>query len=609
MGKPKIKWQKKDKSFINPYTFLPLIDKCKRDTFNIEKSKFTGFLECEIKTETPLFIPNTTNDKAFLKYTKTASETDFKLYDFFSYNDISNKNDCDNDPEPKLPVIPGSEIRGVLRSVYEAITNSCMSTVDVNKKLNKRTAAVGKPGIIGKDKNGWYLVDAIRYQINRNATYKEGQKVFFIKKGFRIKKHSIKEGDFYNFGYFHKSSESLTQDKGNKKYESVFVPKGGTKKYLSNEAKETLVNRLNQLIDIYKQIEDTDYKNYDKKDKLFLIYYAIHNVNGNEVFYVSPAAMSQEVFQNNLAQILKNQGEFQPCESTDCICPACSLFGMVSPNNSIASRVRITDAKLIDKDTEINKLYYAPAVLEELSSPKLQATEFYLLGKSRYGKLDIWNYDYAGNGQRKYYNDKQDYIPLIKGRKFYWHNKNWMKNVHFDNINEHIGERNVCVRLLREETIFKFTIYTDGISKNELQNLIWSVNLGNNDDLQCHKLGMGKPLGLGSVKMRVISVNERKISLTPEETIIRKVLPLDIDVNSIGPICYDETTKNRLLKITDFNNSFANIQYPFAEDKIDDGENGSGGHQWFIANREDGITYELPHIDDQKQSMLEFIKY
>ena len=72
----------------------------------------------ENDTKTPIHIPDT-------EILET-EESGHEVYDFFHYNN------CDD------PVIPGSEIRGLVRSVYEALTGSCLSAGMEDHKIYKK---------------------------------------------------------------------------------------------------------------------------------------------------------------------------------------------------------------------------------------------------------------------------------------------------------------------------------------------------------------------------------------------------------------------------------------------------------------------------------------
>jgi CRISPR/Cas system CSM-associated protein Csm5 (group 7 of RAMP superfamily) len=80
-------------------------------------------MECTLETLTPLYIPRGARD----------GDTEFFSYDHDS-------------PSPK-PVIPSLSICGVVRSVYEALTNNCLSTADDEQLLYKRTNEPKKPGL------------------------------------------------------------------------------------------------------------------------------------------------------------------------------------------------------------------------------------------------------------------------------------------------------------------------------------------------------------------------------------------------------------------------------------------------------------------------------
>ena len=119
--------------FVNPYNFISFPkEKAKAYT---DLDRHTGFIEYTVTTKTPLFIPNSSSESAFQESKK---EADHKSYDFFSYQDLDPTKNYEN--QYFTPVIPGSEIRGVVRSVYETLTDSCMGILNsddypVNRKI------------------------------------------------------------------------------------------------------------------------------------------------------------------------------------------------------------------------------------------------------------------------------------------------------------------------------------------------------------------------------------------------------------------------------------------------------------------------------------------
>ena len=83
------------------------------------KELYSGKIVCTLETQTPLIIPDTSDPKK--------DENGHEYYEFFSLNEEL----C----------IPGSEIKGMISSVYEALTNSCLRIFDEKKRLSWRMEA------------------------------------------------------------------------------------------------------------------------------------------------------------------------------------------------------------------------------------------------------------------------------------------------------------------------------------------------------------------------------------------------------------------------------------------------------------------------------------
>jgi CRISPR-associated protein (TIGR03986 family) len=122
-----------------PYNFVPLPEKvllaeefAAHDKYDSERH--TGYIELDIKTETPLYTrcafpisvyqnPNNFDDKGKLKVT-----TDLNCQQFFHRGDA------------QIPVIPGSTVRGMTRSLVEILAYGKMNFV-TNKQLVYRSVA------------------------------------------------------------------------------------------------------------------------------------------------------------------------------------------------------------------------------------------------------------------------------------------------------------------------------------------------------------------------------------------------------------------------------------------------------------------------------------
>ena len=133
--------------FINPFNFFPLSENPPKRGYS-RGGSLTGVIRYTLRTRTPLIIPDTRNDHAFDVRDEMGNPADqeHRSYDFFSYDEEG----------PAKPVIPGSQIRGMLRSYYEILTNSCMSFVDDEEVLSKRTNEVFKAGLLERTGDGSY---------------------------------------------------------------------------------------------------------------------------------------------------------------------------------------------------------------------------------------------------------------------------------------------------------------------------------------------------------------------------------------------------------------------------------------------------------------------
>lgn len=111
-----------DYRFLNPYNFVRslearpqghILGNCPPPPHD-RYVGLTGRITCEVEAVTPLFISDSHNIKV-----DPDGEKEHKIYRFFEY-----------DGQPSLPA---SSLRGMTRSVYEAVTNSCFSVFQEDK--------------------------------------------------------------------------------------------------------------------------------------------------------------------------------------------------------------------------------------------------------------------------------------------------------------------------------------------------------------------------------------------------------------------------------------------------------------------------------------------
>lgn len=615
-------YRKSNSYFVNPYHFVPLGTECTRSDIAETRDRpdlMTGWIECALTAQSPLFVPNSSNDD--LCQIRDGAET-VKSYDFASYEDLSGpkRNGKDWGPHPAHPIIPGSELRGVIRSAFEAVTNSCMSIIDDDAVLYKRSTTPGKPIVFTTNNGGYVCFDCDRIGV---ATWKkygktpneQDQNDFTeeLDKNYRVEGKTVhylpSEQKFENHSgypcftfaeelYFRKKDIPAGMKKGyvhigenfmNKHHESLFtkprqVPFDETAQKNFCKAVENFYANMDLYADktvnqAYKSGKHKGYKGTNIQKEGIIPAYC-KKIDGR--FYLSPAAIGREVFYNRIYNLLHS---YTPCVDSQHVCPACALFGFVaearrqrgdddaSAPDALSGRVRFSDAS-----PEGKTLFLAPRPLPELASPKPSATEFYLEKPSQ--PADMWNYDYAFVWPKKGAKDPEpvpNYKPQIRGRKFYWHSDPGEDGPQLSK-GERCTQRHVFVRPVRKGAVFGFKVYFDRVTPEELKKLLWVLTIGGKSN-HGHKLGMGKPLGLGSVSIAVKDIKQRRIGPDAEYALVSR---LDLMEDVADAIEEKKKEVKAFLRITELQPVFehnATVEYPHMEgetDKI---------YRWFVGNK------------------------
>ena len=111
------------KAFINPYTFVPLPDKVKRDKphghARAVEGGLTGYLDVEFAFRSPLMMPVDWNIPGETTVTGTRIE--------------------------ERVTVPGSSVRGAVRSLFEVISSSCLSILDPDYRPAHRASLEMRP--------------------------------------------------------------------------------------------------------------------------------------------------------------------------------------------------------------------------------------------------------------------------------------------------------------------------------------------------------------------------------------------------------------------------------------------------------------------------------
>ena len=581
--------EKKDseKKFINPYTFVPISKKEPErikfeELYKDSNGKIDGCIECSLETKSSVFVPNTSR----------TFECGFN--DFFSYEDLSKKSERAIPKEaPKYPRIPGSEIRGMVRSIYEQLTDSCLSVIDNENLAVKRSPKPKAAGVWDRSKDVLYEAGRRAIKEKEVDVLKEKSGEEFIT-GKEVFVHCNQKGYVQNISFDNnKNAESGFIIKGekfqNKKSDSVIVPKFN--KVVKNQLTQLDKDRFKAVLDRYAGYED--YKKAYNSDIRFLpIFYEKVESNLGDKLYMSPAMITKEVFENTISEILEqNHFKHQPCNAETGFCPACRLFGTIANEKSIASRLRFTDTEVFE-----NAVFDEPRFIPVLGMPRYSSTEFYLQ-KPKDSKVAMWNYDYYTiNGRNKI--EKQiTYKPHLKGRKVYWQGADKLsaeKKLDRKDEIKNLNIRSAC-RALKQGSKTKFKVYFEDISKTELGALLYSLTLGK----ECnHRIGRGKPYGMGAIKVNIEKLTIRKFVFEEGKICIKEDCedPKDYKLSTLE----EENKKYIEIYSTPLSNSEACIvgyPKPLTQDEI---------FKWFAKNR--GRTIQAPQIDQVLPDITDKVK-
>lgn len=398
----------------------------------------------------------------------------------------------------------------------------------------------------------------------------------------------------------------LGEENWNKHHESVFCK--GEKLELEEKDIQLAMAGLEETVKIYgnsainRNLEEGKlwYPSYYrmKEEGCIPVWYKYLKVKKEEILYLSMASIGRKAYHTTMNDLVNKK---QPCKLRKEMCEACRLFGMAGKKEAVGSRIRFTDAVYTSSEYKKEEV-----TLTELGSPRTSYMPFYAnVAEDKFGAKNKLGYDAGTIG--------------IRGRKFYWHSKNW-KQV---NSNIEGNNRNATVELFEtkgENNAFEFKVYFDEITKEELKKLIFSLNFWENkkDGDMCHKIGHGKPIGLGSIKITVDDICQRTFSEKEGykvDSIMENYTKGSKENFKIEDIPFNVSDKSNetvqsLLKICNFKNTIDTC-YPYVEKQNGlKGEiNDFASHQWFKENMSAGLRGHdhklqyLPKILDKNQGL------
>lgn len=613
--------------FINTYNFVPFgyvteeQRTSREQVYRGENSLVSGWLTVKLDTRTPLIIPDGAHPRYYdceNEHYVTNPDEDLKntLHKEYSFLRIPSL----KDPSVLEPVIPGSELRGMIRSVYETVTDSCVPfLLNDQERISQRVPAFGslrKRGLLAYEpisesskERHWVLYSAYadREKVvydkrdkknpirDKNGNFLPPNGTYVKDKGWLQYNIPVNNRNPYHIAYLNKNSVVFSWDycdedgkrdqkRNDEPYEalkaSLFKKKKENEKPDRNEAKNANripIDNLNRALDDAKK----------GKNNLVPVYYFTVKRGDETLVYLSNSSIGRIAQRRKWKDIM---GDHAPCSSTDRLCPACLLFGTVE-DKGLKGHVRFTDAAMTSEPV------FETHTLQILGQPRTSAFEFYLRKPEN---ATYWNFDFYGvkvrdeskeekkrkpnnkNNTHTEYHDLGKSTP--RGRKMYWHHYPIASKVKKDRMNSTMEAVNGS---------FEFKVYFDEVTEEQLQNLVWVITLGENnaDSTRQHKLGHARPLGYGSVKMVVTEKVIRHLETSDDGlNVVLEKIPVTGEVKH--SLKGTDDIIDNLLKMCDTTavSTAGDVQvtYPSAERK---GE--KTVFEWFSQNRKNPDTLQI----------------
>ena len=534
---------------IAPYNFIPLPEEIVTlsvhelpDQGVYEADRHTGHIECELTTASPVYI------RAALTPEQAKESTQSKdLPDFFFLND------------KQRPVIPGSSLRGMLRTLVEIITYSKVSNVS-DKKLVYRSVG----GATNHDKH--YRDQMMR--LDKEDTSKKNVKYYtplihggyMVKKGTRdwaIQPAKVIDGTTYAQIFMDEENEtlvpSLTRVKNCKNAYEIFITtsrydyqdvRGGFLKIeyakvtsASSEGatgyrKATLArsgkmngkmweavvyekdNSANELPLNDDQIDA--YTEQISKEQQGLLGDNGALNDGQPVFYITEkngaviffghARMFRVPYPRSPFEYVPK--EIREIGDANLIDIADAIFGYTKDKGegrqqAYAGRVSFSDALLARDDQDI-WLSNTPITPQILSGPKPTTFQHYLVQT----EPNLYPAGKTKTGETKFETRLRDYESatpqetVIRGHKFYWHKgPTTAEDISEKGTVKASDKQHTHILPLKTGVTFKFQISFENLTALELGALMWLLNIAADENIRL-KIGMGKPLGMGAISIK-----------------------------------------------------------------------------------------------------------
>ncbi|MDP3149830.1 MAG: TIGR03986 family CRISPR-associated RAMP protein [Ignavibacteria bacterium] len=474
-----------------PYNFVPLNEKNVKSEFDLDNNprmdlysggKNTGYIDISIETKTPLYIRDLLTKAEMAEKEKNDR---FINPDFFTPGGVTK--------------IPGSSMRGMVRSMIEMTSYGNFGFINdrvlyfrdfANNPLRK---IYSQFNLSAKDG------EIVKYNMGCGLLYNVGTKYYIKDYGNprKIKKENTKLE-------IEKTNQTIDLDKWSWFISSdekrIIVISGGIKKKKDwiidlceeDENGNRTISKTPPIIPLSKK-DIQDYNNdiqraeselvpnllneiSKKKTEFPVFFFKGKDSNGDDRISFGHTGMFRLPYKKSIKEHI-------PIELMDekKIDLATALFGN---NDFFASRLFFEDAACTNKNDEM--VFLGVNHPHILSGPKPTTFQHYLVQNS--DELENLNHYNSGSNEEP--------VP-IRGNKIYWHKEidesEWIANY---NAVAKSPKQYTRIKPVKTGTTFTGRIRFENLSDVELGALLFALEL---PEGCCHKIGMGKPLGLGSI--------------------------------------------------------------------------------------------------------------
>lgn len=531
-----------DRKAIAPYNFVELSDQVVEAEPLLPNDRYypdrhTGKIECRLTTESPLYI------RCGL------TPTDFAEFGDKNHEDLTSEQrrqraEFFTNPASQRPTLPGSSLRGLFRTLVEIVSFSKIERVSEQQRFFFRDFVAAplkeeyekhldkgkkvKAGYLVKQNDGWYIRPALPIEDKPFIWVKEKDLRGKIPGLINMKSPEYRPQYKYNISFgsvYPKNGRLFAKDISSDckayKYTGVLVTSGNMLEASDNpdnlqRQNHCLIREPNSKAEPLK-ISDDAIKHYCNALTTFQRGKPPYDKNpfnenlgvlekGRAIFYCQPQ-------QANIVTLFGQSPNFRiPYSPTSDGCAASAvdfipdylrnpdvldiaeaIFGYVrnekrEKNQARAGRVFVSDAiceKTASDDIWLKNGSITPKIL---ASPKPTTFQHYLVQPEE---------TKAEKSKLKHY-AKQPGETVIRGYKLYWHQGS-SPSIELDkpDISE---SQKTQIKPMKAGISFKFTIHFENLSNVELGALLWVLNLAGDKDYRL-SLGMGKPLGMGAVKI------------------------------------------------------------------------------------------------------------